>query len=144
MSFRPSPSKKRPGLIEPYIPTPASLGQGKPMRKTFTFSLALSCLVSGCSTAQQRPTPAIITADEALASSSRVTDCEWRAAERYDDGRYTVSALAQRIMLVCAVELTKARQAFHLSLNDPEIDSIELKQAVKNVEKARKNRSGGK
>ena len=39
-----------------------------------------------------------------------------RAADRYDDGRSTVSELAQRIMGICAVELTKARLAFHVSL----------------------------
>jgi hypothetical protein len=114
------------------------------MRKTFTFSLALSCLVSGCGTAQQTPAPKIITAEEALAISSRVVDCEWKAADRYDDGRSTVSELAQRVMGLCAVELTNARLAFHVSLNDPEIDLIEFKQAVESVENARKNRVGGK
>jgi hypothetical protein len=43
-------------------------------------------------------------------------------------------------MSICAVELTKARLAFHVSLNDPEIDLIEFKQAVESVENARKNR----
>ena len=53
-------------------------------RKTFTFSLILS--LSGCGTVQERPTPKIITAEEALAVASRVVDCEWKAANQYDDG----------------------------------------------------------
>jgi hypothetical protein len=56
------------------------------MRKTCTFSLMLSCLMSGCGTAQERPTPKMITAEEALAVASRVVDCEWKAANQYDDG----------------------------------------------------------
>jgi len=87
---------------------------------------------------QKRPAPGIITADEALAVSSRVVDCEWKAADRYDDGRSTVSELAQRVMGICAVELTKARLAFGLSLNDPQIESDEFKQAVEIVEKRKK------
>jgi hypothetical protein len=77
-----------------------------------------------------------------LRSNTCVVDCEWKAADRYDDGRSTVSELAQRIMGICAVELTKTRLAFHVSLNDPEIDLIEFKQAVESVENARKNRGG--
>jgi hypothetical protein len=83
----------------------------------------------------------MITADEALAVSSRVTDCEWKAADQYDDGRYKISELAQRVMGVCAVELTKARLAFGLSPNDPQIESDEFKQAVEAVEGARKSRA---
>jgi hypothetical protein len=45
------------------------------------------------------------------------------------------------VMNVCAVELTKARLAFRLSLNDPQIESDEFKQAVEAVEKARKSRT---
>jgi hypothetical protein len=45
-------------------------------RKTFTFSLILS--LSGCGTVQERPTPKIITAEEALAVASRVVDCVGR------------------------------------------------------------------
>jgi hypothetical protein len=85
--------------------------------------------------------PHVLTADEALAVQSRVTDCEWKAADQYDDGRYTVSELAQRVMGVCAVELTKAALAFGLSPNDPQIESDQFKQAVENVESARKART---
>jgi len=81
---------------------------------------------------------------EALAVQSRVVDCEWKAVNRYDDGSYTVSQLAQRIMGVCAVQLTKARLAFHLSPNDPEIEMDELKLAIGVVESARKSRIGAK
>jgi len=53
-----------------------------------------------------------MTSDEALAVSSRVVDCEWKAANRYDDGSHTVSELAQRIMSICSPERLKARMAF--------------------------------
>jgi len=82
----------------------------------------------------------MITAQEALAVQSRVVDCEWSAADRFDDGRYTVSDLAQRVLGICAVDLIEARRAFHLSLHDPEIDLDEFKQAVQSVENARKAR----
>jgi hypothetical protein len=84
----------------------------------------------------------MMTADEAFAVFSRVVDCEWKAANQYDDGRYTISELAQRVIAVCVVEFTKARLAFRFSPNDPQIDSDEFKQAVENVENARKSRTG--
>jgi hypothetical protein len=77
-----------------------------------------------------------------LALQSVVTDCEWKAADRYDDGRYTVSELAQRG--VCAVELTKAALAFGFSPNDPQVEADQFKQAVENVESARKARRNGR
>jgi hypothetical protein len=120
----------------------SSRSRGRPMRRAFTFSLTISCLVSAYGTVQQTPIPKTLTAEEALAISSRVVDCEWKAADRYDNGRSTVSELVQRIMGICAVELTKTRLAFHVSLNDPEIDLIEFKQAVESVENARKNGVG--
>ena len=66
-------------------------------------------------------------AEEASGISSRVVDCERKAADRYDDGRSTISELAQRIISICAVELTKARLALNLSLHDPHIQLDELK-----------------
>ena len=113
------------------------------MRKTFTFNLALSCLVSGCTAAPQTPVPTI-TAEDALAASSRVVDCEWKAVERYDDGHYAVSALARRIMGICADEISKARLASNLSPSDPEIEKEEFKQAAEIVDQTRKKRVGGK
>ena len=44
-------------------------------------------------------------------------------------------------MGLCAVELTKAALAFGLSPNDPQIQSDQFKQAVENVEGARKART---
>jgi hypothetical protein len=114
------------------------------MRKTFAFCLALTSIVSGCSTAQVRPTPRIITAEEARAITLRVVDCEWKAADRYDDGRSTVTVIAQRIIGICAVELTRARVALSLSPNDPEIELDEFKRATDIVEKARKSRAGSR
>ena len=111
--------------------------------KSRGWLLSLGFLVSACST-QRMPsadtTPRVLTADEAIAVQSTVTDCEWKAADRYDDGRYTVSDLAQRVTGVCAVELTKAALAFGFSPNDPQIEADQFKQAVENVESARKAR----
>jgi hypothetical protein len=105
--------------------------------------LGLGFLVSACST-QRMPSvetmPRVRTADEALAVQSAVTDCEWKAADQYDDGRYTVSELPQRVTGVCAVELTKAALAFGFSPNDPQIEADQFKQAVENLESARKAR----
>jgi hypothetical protein len=84
--------------------------------------------------------PRVQTADEMLAVQSVVTDCEWKAADRYDDGHYTISALAQQVTGVCAVELTRAALAFGFSPNDPQIEADQFKQAVENVESARKAR----
>lgn len=106
--------------------------------------LVLGCLLSACSAAQQPPAiataPHVPTADEALAVQSRVTDCEWKAADQYDDGRRTISELARQVMGVCSVERTNAELAFGL-LNDPQIVSTEFEQAVDAVENARASRN---
>jgi hypothetical protein len=47
-------------------------------------------------------------------------------------------------MGICAVERMRERRAFKLSLNDPEIELDEFKDAVKIVEMARKSRVGRK
>jgi hypothetical protein len=99
----------------------------------------LALLTVGCGTAQEKPNVrSLPTAEEALAISSRAVDCEWKAASRYNDPYYTVSALAQRIVGICAVELVEMRRAFGLSLHDPEIELDEFKQAVEIVEAVRK------
>jgi hypothetical protein len=104
--------------------------------------LGLGCLVSACSAAQRAPATAshVLTADDALAVQSRVTDCEWKAANQYDDRSRTISELARQVMGVCSVERTNAEMAFGL-LNDPQIDSMEFEQAVNSVENARASRS---
>jgi len=110
------------------------------------LTLGLGCLASACSVAQRpvAPSPYNISADEALAVQSKVTDCEWTAANRYDDGHRAISDLARQVMGVCAVELLKARQAFGFSPNDSSIDSIEFEQAVNSVENARAARNKGR
>ena len=82
-----------------------------------------------------------LNAQDAIAVQSRVTDCEWKAANQYDDGCYTVGDLAKQVMGVCAVELTKAALAFGFSPNDPGIQADQFSQAVENVEAARKART---
>ena len=61
------------------------------MGRTISTGLLLSCLFSGCNPMPERPTSKLPTS-EALATSSRVADCEWKAAYRYDDEGSTVSA----------------------------------------------------
>jgi hypothetical protein len=78
-----------------------------------------------------------------LAIQSRVIDCEWKAADQYDDGHRTISELAHQVMGVCSVERTKAEIAFGV-LNDPQIEAIELDQAVNAVENARGARAKAK
>src|SRR5258707_4044036 len=104
-------------------------------RERLLLAFCLACLVAGCSITQQAPANSShsISADEALALQSRVTDCEWKAADQYDDGRRTISELARQVMGVCSVERTKAEIAFGL-LNDPQVDSMEFEQAVNSVE----------
>lgn len=105
------------------------------------LALGLSCLASACSVANRAPPPHAITADEALAVQSRVIDCEWKAANQYDDGKRTMSELARQVMGVCTVELTKARLAFGFSPSDPSLDAEELQGAITAIEDARKARS---
>jgi hypothetical protein len=100
----------------------------------------IAALAAGCSIAQHASSTNSISADEALALQSRVTDCEWKAADQYDDGRRTIAELARQVMGVCSVERTKAEIAFGL-LNDPQVDSMEFEQAVNSVESARAHRS---
>jgi hypothetical protein len=110
--------------------------EGAGMRSDFLLSLFLSSPLAGCAA----PTRRDLTADEMIAITSRVTDCEWKAVARYDDGRSTVAQLAERIMGICSVERLHARRAFNLSPTDPAIDLDEFKQAVETVEYVRKTR----
>jgi hypothetical protein len=112
--------------------------------RRFAFSLAVSCVASGCGTTQQSPVPQAMTPQDRLAAIKPATDCEYAAAVRYDDGRYTIAALTQQVLDVCGVEILAAESAFHVSSNDPDVKADEFKQAVETVEDARKNRVGRK
>lgn len=109
-------------------------------RSRSLLAVGLGCFVSACAWTQSTPAPApaphVLTANEALAVQSRVIDCEWKAADRYDDGISPISELARQVMGVCSVERIKAELAFGLQ-NDPQIDSMEFEQAVNAVEHAR-------
>jgi hypothetical protein len=123
-----------------------SKGEKRPTARPHSGSLLvlppLGLLISACAVAPAAThAPRNPSADEALAIQSRVTDCEWKAADQYDDGRYWVSELAERVMGVCAVELTKAALASGFSPNDPRIALDQYKQAVRNVEAARQART---
>ena len=109
-----------------------------PKRSVVIFSLGLSCLVSAaCSESLKKPT-----ADQALAVQTSVINCEWKAANQFDNGRdfKTIPELVQRVMDECAVELLNARIAFGLSSNDPRIEANEYKEALENIENARNQR----
>jgi hypothetical protein len=69
-----------------------------PSAKILVQSVGLSFLVAGCVTAQEASTPQPSTGEEAAAISSRVVDCEWKAAVRYDRDTYKVAQLAERVM----------------------------------------------
>ena|ERR1700733_10288454 len=100
-------------------------------------ALGLSCLVSACSATTK------ITADEAISVKNRVIDCEWKAANQYDDGRYkTIHELVDRVMDACAVELRDARLALGLLPTDSRIDADEFRDALENIENERKSRLG--
>jgi hypothetical protein len=76
-----------------------------------------------------------------LAAHVRVIDCEWKAADQYDDNRYkTFSELAQRVMEVCAVELRDARSTSGPPVDDTRIDKDEFNQAIEIIGNARKRR----
>lgn len=91
-------------------------------------------------------TPAILfiagpaLADDPLAAATRVVDCEWAAANKFDDGRYSVAELAQRVIGTCTLERYAARRAVGFSPLDQTLDADEFRQAVDNVEGARKAR----
>jgi hypothetical protein len=107
------------------------------------FCLTLAAILAACAFNERSAAPGAtrvetITADEALAISSRVVDCEWKAAYRFDDGRTPITELAERTMGVCIVERTKAKLAFGLSPNDPDLEADDFKQAVGIIESVRK------
>jgi hypothetical protein len=108
------------------------------------LALAVGSLVAACGTNQKKQLPESTTPEEALAASTRVAACEWKAASQYDDGRYTVPEIAHQVVAVCAVDLNNARSAFGVSLHDSQADADEFKQAVETVENARKSRRTGK
>lgn len=107
----------------------------------FIYVLGLSCLVSACSVFSKSTMPETTTPDKALAVQNSVIDCEWKAADRFDDGRYkTFPELVHRVMDECAAERHDARLVLGLSPNDPRIDADEYKDAYKTIENARKMR----
>jgi hypothetical protein len=77
------------------------------------------------------------------ALASRVVDCEFKAANRYDDGRST-RELASQIIGMCSVVRFQERQTyfrlFGIRLDDPETDLQDLQQAIEIIDMARKNR----
>jgi hypothetical protein len=73
-----------------------------------------------------------------LAAASPMVDSEWAAVHRFDSPQRTVDDLAQQVMGVCTVERIKAKEAFGVSPNNPQLESDDFRQAVEIVESARK------
>jgi hypothetical protein len=113
---------------------------------TMTFresglSVLVGSFLCGCGTSPERPaTSAQLTADEMIAVQTRVLDCEMQAANRYDDGKSPIAAVAERIQGICGPEILKARLAFHVRINDPDLDSDEFKRIIGVVERERKGK----
>ncbi len=79
-------------------------------------------------------------ADDLLSAATKVADCEWAAADKFDDGHSSLSALAQRVIGICTRERFVMRRSAGFSPMDPSLDADELRQAIENVEAARKHR----
>jgi hypothetical protein len=105
-----------------------------PKRTAVIFGLSVCCLVSAACSDLLKKQPT----DAALAAHAGVIDCEWKAADQYDDNRYkTFSELVQQVMDVCAAELRAVRSASDRSPNDKRIDKDEFNQAAEIIENAR-------
>jgi len=76
-----------------------------------------------------------------IAISTRVLDCEMQAANRYDDGKSPIASVAERVQGICGPEIIKARLAFHVRIDDPDLDSDEFKRIIGVVERERKDKS---
>ena len=108
-----------------------------PKRTVVIFGLSACCLVSAACSDLLKKQPS----DAALAANLGVIDCEWKAANQYDDNRYkTFSELVQQVMNVCAAQLSEARLASGRTSNDKHIDEDEYKQATEIIENARVRR----
>jgi len=111
--------------------------RGRPI----AFGFILACLISGCGRLESPPPlPQYPSTEEALALATAVGDCESRAANQYDNQQYKVSELAERVVGICTVQRFRMRQAFHVSLNDPEVDLDDFKRAIDIVERERRAR----
>jgi len=75
-----------------------------------------------------------------FSAATKVVDCERAAANKFDDGHTSMSALAQRVIAICSRERFEMRRAAGFSPMDPSLDADELSQAIENVEAARKHR----
>jgi predicted outer membrane protein len=105
-----------------------------------TAAIILTASLAGCAEQAQVPPSREISASDALAAAKRVVDCEWAAADKFDDGHSPLSSLAQRVMGVCTPQMYEARLVVGISPADPSVDAEELRQAIDNVEAARKHR----
>jgi hypothetical protein len=122
-------------------PSRASVDRTKSMNlRSEIVSLAILVLLAGCSAPKATAPVDHISMDDALATATRVADCEWSAADKYDDGRSSLSALAEQVMGVCTRERFAMRRAAGFAPMDPTLDADELRQAIENVESARKHR----
>jgi hypothetical protein len=97
------------------------------------LSLLLGCLLCGCE-------KKLLTAEEVMALTKPVSDCEWHAASRYDDDKSPISSVAKTVQAICTPEVIKTRLAFHVPINNPDLDLAEYKLIVERIERQRKSR----
>jgi hypothetical protein len=70
-------------------------------------ALALALSLGACAAAEERKPPPLPSAADALAAVQPIIDCEWKAVHRLDNGSYTVSELANRIMGSAALSVSR-------------------------------------
>lgn len=104
-----------------------------------TCGLALTIVIGGCAETSG-PRPVTLPANEAIALTTRVLECELKAADRYDNGHSSISEVAESVMAACYPEILRSWTAFGLSPSDPNFDSDNFKMALDHVELARRNR----
>lgn len=107
--------------------------------------ILLLTYLGGCVEQPQRPAPALPSASAVLAAATQVVDCEWAAADRYDDRRTSIANLAARVMAICGPQRMQMRRTSGLllglsPLQQSILDADEYQQAVQAVEDARKHR----
>jgi hypothetical protein len=108
-----------------------------PKRTVVIFGLSACCLVSAACSDLLKKQPS----DAALAANLGVIDCEWKAADQYDDNRYKAFAeLVHQVMNVCAAQLSEARLAFGRTSNDKHIEEDEYRETVEIISNARVRR----
>jgi len=78
------------------------------MKRAWLVALALSCALGGCAevrTAESYPAPALD--DEVASAEDSYALCVWNTAERLDDGKENVLALALKVLPLCDMKFAQ-------------------------------------